>query len=139
MFVLLARDEKAPEIVRKWVERRYVQRSIQADSTTLMHDEKEKEAIACANAMERWREDNRIDKVSVEGQECSVFMTGEEFEQLQQKVSNTKGGVTALIEQPILDNPSQMWKGIIEKASLVGVKLPDGRVRIVKNRWSIKT
>lgn len=58
MFVLLARDEKAPEIVRKWVNRRYVQRSIKADSTTLAYDAKEKEALACADAMEEWRKEN---------------------------------------------------------------------------------
>lgn len=49
MFILLARDEKAPFAVRKWA-RRY----------RLRHgdDEKYREAMACARSMEKWREQN---------------------------------------------------------------------------------
>lgn len=43
MFVLLARDERAPDLVREWVERRG------------KDDAKAMEALDCAGAMERWR------------------------------------------------------------------------------------
>ena len=46
MFVLLARDESAPEIVRAWADQR------KFDSAS---DPKIAEAYACADAMEKWR------------------------------------------------------------------------------------
>ena len=51
MFVLLARDEKSPHLVRQWVAVRAMQDASKVD------DEKAREALACADAMERWRAD----------------------------------------------------------------------------------
>jgi hypothetical protein len=47
MFVLLARDEKAPHLVREWVLMRG-----KADAKAV-------EAAACADAMDVWRKANR--------------------------------------------------------------------------------
>jgi len=58
MFILLARDEKAPEIVRAWVTKRYVARNLPNDMGPFKYDEKEREALACAAAMEKWRAAN---------------------------------------------------------------------------------
>jgi hypothetical protein len=61
MFVLLARDEKAPAIVRAWVHLHRLKRIGKATAamTTdeLKYNDKEKEAIACADAMEKWRKE----------------------------------------------------------------------------------
>ena len=57
MFVLLARDEKAPGIVREWVAVRRRQRCKEQDviDRDLLSDEKELEALAVADAMQKWR------------------------------------------------------------------------------------
>lgn len=49
MFVLLARDESAPALVRKWVDLRAARKGLTEP------DDKELEALACADAMERWQ------------------------------------------------------------------------------------
>lgn len=46
MFILLARDETAPGLVRDWADRRRAR-----DGDT----DQAREAIACAEAMEAWR------------------------------------------------------------------------------------
>lgn len=43
MFTLLARDERAPKLIRRWVRRRG------------KSDAKAEEALQCAGDMERWR------------------------------------------------------------------------------------
>ena len=65
MFVLLARDEKAPEIVRAWANKRYrVQVYLGLREAGDPHDEKGLEAFACADAMEKWyAEKNRASTV----------------------------------------------------------------------------
>ncbi|HVT78316.1 MAG TPA: hypothetical protein VHD87_14870 [Acidimicrobiales bacterium] len=50
MFVLLARDAQAPELVRAWARQR------QANGE---NEAKVAEALACADAMEAWRHANR--------------------------------------------------------------------------------
>lgn len=50
MFVLLARDPHAPELVRQWAEHR---------SYGGYDPEKVAEAFACADAMDAWRAANR--------------------------------------------------------------------------------
>lgn len=52
MFVLLARDEKAPDLVREWVLRR------RAADPEKRDDAKEQEALRCAVEMEAWRARN---------------------------------------------------------------------------------
>lgn len=54
MFVLLARDRQAPTLVRRWATAR-------AQIGNLYTDDHGKvaEALACANAMEKWRKENR--------------------------------------------------------------------------------
>lgn len=60
MFVLLARDEFAPMLVRDWVRRRQLRRMREARVTmTPAYDEKELEALSCARAMEQWKQENR--------------------------------------------------------------------------------
>ena len=51
MFVLLARDESAPALVRSWVQQRRRRKGWPAGQ----HDAKALEALACADAMEAWR------------------------------------------------------------------------------------
>lgn len=66
MFVLLARDEKAPAVVRAWVLERKRQKTIAAKLLAITTgklvaeepDAKELEALACADAMEAWRKEN---------------------------------------------------------------------------------
>jgi hypothetical protein len=53
MFVLLGRDEKAPGIIREWVEKRSLKRDLEAGSH-LPHDEKALEALRCADEMVRY-------------------------------------------------------------------------------------
>lgn len=48
MFVLLARDERAPATVRAWAQMR-------AWFGPIDFDAKNREALACADAMEAWR------------------------------------------------------------------------------------
>jgi hypothetical protein len=60
MFVLLARDEQAPKVVRTWVHLRKFKRLKETAGTAKFAladqaDEKEHEALACADAMEKWR------------------------------------------------------------------------------------
>jgi hypothetical protein len=43
MFTLLARDERAPKLIRRWVRKRG------------KSDAKAEEALQCAGDMERWR------------------------------------------------------------------------------------
>lgn len=50
MFVLLARDKHAPELVRQWAQLRL------ADGEDAR---KVAEATICADRMERWRKENR--------------------------------------------------------------------------------
>jgi hypothetical protein len=50
MFVLLARDESAPGLVREWVYQRNVRKGLDA----MARDAKAEEALACADAMEAW-------------------------------------------------------------------------------------
>lgn len=50
MFILLARDQGAPSLVRLWAERRQANGEDPA---------KVKEAFDCADAMEAWRKANR--------------------------------------------------------------------------------
>jgi hypothetical protein len=45
MFVLLARDPMAPDLVREWV----LRRTLAGDTQKIV------EALACADAMEQWR------------------------------------------------------------------------------------
>lgn len=52
MFVLLARDEKAPALVRRWVASRGEARARAGLGPDL--DVKDLEALACADAMEKW-------------------------------------------------------------------------------------
>lgn len=47
VFVLLARDERAPAIVEAWA------------TSRIVYDEKAREALACAKAMREWRAKNR--------------------------------------------------------------------------------
>lgn len=47
MFVLLARDPDAPDLVREWARRRMMRRGLE--------DSKALEALGVANAMEAWR------------------------------------------------------------------------------------
>lgn len=49
MFVLLARDQSAPGLVREWVRWRAERKGLRH------HDAKAIEALACARAMEEWR------------------------------------------------------------------------------------
>lgn len=51
MFVLLARDGKAPRAVMQWARSRLVAHGG-------VPDEKYREAVACADAMDEWREAN---------------------------------------------------------------------------------
>ena len=56
MFTLLARDSSAPGMVRQWAyerEREVAQGKRAADDLEMVA-----EARRCANAMERWRQDN---------------------------------------------------------------------------------
>lgn len=57
MFVLLARDKEAPYLVRQWAAHRKlaITRGAKPKSDLAMVDE----AMACAEAMENWREENR--------------------------------------------------------------------------------
>ncbi len=56
MFILLARDPSAPSIVRTWaMERR---REILAGRRPTSDERLVDEALTCADAMERWREEN---------------------------------------------------------------------------------
>ncbi len=52
MFVLLARDELAPDIVREWA-RMYDRRKRDLGITQAQID-KHNEALRCADSMERW-------------------------------------------------------------------------------------
>ena len=54
LFVLLARDRQAPTLVRRWA-------TVRAQIGNLYSDDHGKvaEALACADAMEKWREENR--------------------------------------------------------------------------------
>lgn len=53
VFVLLARDDLAPDLVRQWAERRMA----------LGEDQRKvSEAFDCADAMEQWRRDNVPEK-----------------------------------------------------------------------------
>lgn len=54
MFVLLARDRLAPDLVRAWVARHSG-----AALSGRAYTDKEQEALDCADAMEAWREANR--------------------------------------------------------------------------------
>lgn len=51
MFILLARDEKAPALVRQWVATRAMRDQSKAN------DAKAREALACAEAMETWQKE----------------------------------------------------------------------------------
>lgn len=57
MFILLARDKGAPDLVRAWAERRdsMIRGGEKPESDRPMV----KEAYACADAMEAWRRANR--------------------------------------------------------------------------------
>jgi hypothetical protein len=57
MFVLRARDEKAPGLVRQWVRTRQIFRMKQVGMRmgSVEPDAKEREALRCADAMEEWR------------------------------------------------------------------------------------
>ena len=55
MFVLLARDERAPGVVRAWVDRHAGPARARRGPWT----EKEQEALDCADAMEAWRKEHR--------------------------------------------------------------------------------
>lgn len=60
MFVLLARDASAPEVVRQWANYRSMLIALkQKPESDLPMIE---EALACALAMEAWREENRPTK-----------------------------------------------------------------------------
>lgn len=50
MFVLLARDSQAPNLIRQWVKYREYLEGITP---------KLQEALDCADAMDRWYEENR--------------------------------------------------------------------------------
>lgn len=58
MFVLLARDESAPAVVRDWVRARELRKGhpwpTVVDPALPQFDEKAREALACADAMEKW-------------------------------------------------------------------------------------
>lgn len=56
MFVLLARDPKAPELVRKWADDRTD--DINAGRRPSTDREQVDEALRCAARMEIWREEN---------------------------------------------------------------------------------
>ena len=60
MFVLLARDESAPKIVRHWVREREIRKGRPwptiVDPSLPQFDDKAREALACADAMEAFRE-----------------------------------------------------------------------------------
>jgi hypothetical protein len=62
MFILLARDQAAPGLVRKWARKRLVEivAGIRPDSDFAQIDE----AYACAEAMEQWRR-NRTGMIAV--------------------------------------------------------------------------
>jgi hypothetical protein len=51
MFVLLARDESAPGLIREWVYQRNVRKGLDA----MARDDKAFEALACADSMDAWR------------------------------------------------------------------------------------
>ncbi len=59
MFVLLARDESAPKLVRNWVREREIRKGHQwpvfVDPSLPQFDDKAREALACADAMEQFR------------------------------------------------------------------------------------
>ncbi|MGI9297124.1 MAG: hypothetical protein ACR2QC_04400 [Gammaproteobacteria bacterium] len=52
MFILLAREITAPDLIRSWVEAR---KAAGKDDSEAMYAE----ALACAAAMEKWRAANR--------------------------------------------------------------------------------
>ena len=55
MFVLLARDVAAPRTVRHWALARCTR------GKNKLEDAKMQEALACADAMEKWREAQKAD------------------------------------------------------------------------------
>lgn len=55
MFVLLARDENAPTLVRQWVHDRAVRKNEKVGGIVSL-DLKAIEALNCADEMEAWRE-----------------------------------------------------------------------------------
>lgn len=55
MFVLLARDETAPHLVRKWADLR---------ASSGEKPAKIQEALECAKNMEKWRKENRGEGVT---------------------------------------------------------------------------
>lgn len=57
MFVLLARDHRAPALVRAWVDRHRTERMEAEGDFPYNLDNKEREALAIADAMEAWRLD----------------------------------------------------------------------------------
>lgn len=58
MFVLLARDEIAPYLVRRWAQ---LHKSQRLHLRRGEYDTKELEALDCAAAMEAWRKEHRDD------------------------------------------------------------------------------
>ena len=54
MFVLLARDKRAPDLVRRWAVERLGGASESKEDVSKAH-----EAFECAAAMEEWRKKNR--------------------------------------------------------------------------------
>lgn len=67
MFVLLARDHRAPSLVRQWVAVHRAERIAAWDAGDESDypyglTDKEQEALACADAMERWRADTTGDE-----------------------------------------------------------------------------
>lgn len=64
MFVLLARDESAPGLIRYWVRQRAVRKGHRwptfMDPSDSRFDAKAREALACADAMEHWRKGNGV-------------------------------------------------------------------------------
>lgn len=58
MFVLLARDESAPERVREWAGRRLI-KELKTGIFRVDVLRKVDEALKCADAMEQWRKENR--------------------------------------------------------------------------------
>jgi hypothetical protein len=63
MFVLLARDHRAPTLVRAWAETHRAERIAAWDGSAESYPygvtDKEAEALTCANAMEVWRDNHR--------------------------------------------------------------------------------
>lgn len=57
IFVLLARDESAPRLVRKWCELRFAEMGEGLRSTEELPQVREAQAVA--NAMEEWRQANK--------------------------------------------------------------------------------